>query len=141
VTSFAEEGDELYKQGQYDKAIGFYDKAIEIDPKNSELRNSRGLAICHLGLHIEALVTFEIALEIDPGFIDAWNNMGVVLFKLKRYDEAIRYFDKIIKMDPRGFLFTTFEGYFLKNVLCNHPIDIYFPLKRSHFWSFFDSFR
>ena len=74
MTLFAEEGNELYKQGQYDRAIRSYDKAIEIDPKNSELWNSRGLALCHLGRHIEALVTFEIALEIDPGSIDAWNN-------------------------------------------------------------------
>ena len=80
VTLFAEEGNELYKQGQYDRAIGSYDKALEIDPKNSDLWNSRGLALCHLGRHIEALVTFEI----DPGFVDAWNNKGVVLYKAKK---------------------------------------------------------
>jgi hypothetical protein len=49
--------------------------------------------------------------------------------------------DEAIHEALRGFLFTTFEGLFLKNVLWNHSIDIYCPLNRSFFWSFFDSFR
>ena len=54
VTLFAEEGNELYKQGQYDRAIGSYDKAIEIDPKNSELWNSIGLALMAMDRVAEA---------------------------------------------------------------------------------------
>ena len=83
LRSFAEEGNDQFQQGQYEKAIESYDKAIEIDPVNVELWNSRGLALADLGLHMEALVTFEIALEIDPDFIDARNNKGVVYINKK----------------------------------------------------------
>jgi len=36
LRSFAEEGNELFQQGQYEKAIGSYDRAVEIDPVNVE---------------------------------------------------------------------------------------------------------
>ena len=62
VTLFAEEGNELYKQGQYDKAIRSYDKAIGIDPNNSELWNCIGLAMMAMDRIAEA----EIAL-LKPG--------------------------------------------------------------------------
>jgi Flp pilus assembly protein TadD len=54
VTLFAEEGNELYKQGQYDKAIQSYDKAVEIDPNNSELWNRIGLALMAMDWIAEA---------------------------------------------------------------------------------------
>ena len=47
LISFAKDGNELYRQGQYDKAI-------EIDPKNPELWNSIGLALMAMDRVAEA---------------------------------------------------------------------------------------
>jgi tetratricopeptide (TPR) repeat protein len=77
ANSWLEEADELYKDGKFDEAIPFYDKAIEQDPDNSELWNRRGLALCCLGRHLEAIDSFDIALKIDPHYTDAQNNKVV----------------------------------------------------------------
>ena len=61
LISFAEECNELYRQGQYDKAIRSYDKGIEIDPKNSELWNSIGLALMAMDRIAEAEIAFAKA--------------------------------------------------------------------------------
>ena len=63
---WADEADYLYSQGEYDEAIGFYDRAIEAAPKNAQLWNSRGLALCHLGRYEDAIESFCRTLEIDP---------------------------------------------------------------------------
>ncbi len=68
---WADEADYLYSQGKYDEAIGFYDRAIKAAPKDAELWNSRGLALCHLGRYEEAIESFGKALEIDPEYVDA----------------------------------------------------------------------
>lgn len=41
----AEKGNELYKQGMFDEALELYDEAIQIDPKNTDLWNIRGLTL------------------------------------------------------------------------------------------------
>ena len=58
------EADELYKKGKYDEAIRFYDKAALDEPQNAELWNSRGLALCRLSRHIEAIESFDRALGL-----------------------------------------------------------------------------
>ena len=80
------EADYLYAQGKYDEAIGFYDRAIKASPKDAELWNSRGLALCHLGRYKEAIESFDKVLEIDPEAAEAWNNKGDASGKLGRYD-------------------------------------------------------
>jgi len=43
------------------------------------------------------------------------------------------YVNSNIIINNRGFLFTAFEGVFLRNAPSNHPLDIHFPLNRSIF--------
>ncbi len=45
----------------------------------------------------------------------------------------VYYFRFRIENSYRGFLFTAFDGAFLRNVLCKCDYDIHFPLNRSYF--------
>ena len=47
--------------GRYDEAVELYQKAIEIDPNDAGSWNNKGLALCRLGRHKEAIESFNMA--------------------------------------------------------------------------------
>ena len=56
-----------------------FDKAIEINPQNSNAWNNKGVALGNLNKYDEAMKAFDKAIEINPQDSDAWNNKGVAL--------------------------------------------------------------
>ena len=68
AVSLSEKADVLYQKGKFDEALSFYDKAIETNAKDPTLYNRRGLALCRLGRHEEAILSFDAALKIDPHY-------------------------------------------------------------------------
>ena len=66
VTMYHRLGDIYRKQGQYAKAAAMYDKASQLDPKNSALLSS--LAECQLksGNGAAAAMTYEQAIAMNP---------------------------------------------------------------------------
>jgi tetratricopeptide (TPR) repeat protein len=85
----------------HENAIGFYDKAIEINPYYSTPYNNKGHALYALGRYEEAIVYFDKVIEIDPQDASAYNHKGTALSDLGRNEEAIVYFDKAIEINPQ----------------------------------------
>ena len=75
--------------GQNDKAIAVSSQAIELDPKNSEPWNERGLAYDGLHLHNKAIADFNKAIELDPQNPAIWSNRGGSYKGLRQYDNAL----------------------------------------------------
>ena len=74
---------------KYEKAIECYDKALKINPNDTEALNNKGVALYRLGRHEEAIECYDRALEINPNDAEAWYNKGNVLYELRRYKEAV----------------------------------------------------
>ncbi|MFN7975249.1 MAG: tetratricopeptide repeat protein [Acidobacteriota bacterium] len=72
-------GDSASANKQWPEAIDSYQKYLAIDPGNSVVHNSIGLANLVLGRADEAETHFRRAVEINPQFADALNNLGLVL--------------------------------------------------------------
>ena len=53
---------------RYWESIADYSKAIELDPKNSDLYFSRGMSYEYLNQNEEALKNLKISLKLDPDF-------------------------------------------------------------------------
>ena len=53
---------------RYWESIADYSKAIELDPKNSDLYFGRGMSYEYLNQNEEALKNLKISLKIDPNF-------------------------------------------------------------------------
>jgi tetratricopeptide (TPR) repeat protein len=81
----------LSQLAKYDEAISCFDKAIEIDPKNTEAWNNEGQALSRLAKYDEAISCFDKAIEIDPNFADAWYNKSLATYMLGRSEEAEEY--------------------------------------------------
>jgi Tfp pilus assembly protein PilF len=54
-----DKANELYRLGVYEEAAEAYEKAIGLDPQNTDLWNSKGLALCCQGQLERAMECFE----------------------------------------------------------------------------------
>ena len=86
---------------EYHRAIKCFDKAIEIDPKNTFAYRGKGDALWRSRWHKEAIKCFDKAIEIDPKNAAVLNDKGTILLDLKEYNEAIECFDKAIEIEKR----------------------------------------
>ena len=75
-------GVELEESGKFEEAIESYDKAIELDPNDTDTWCSRGNALASLQLFQEAIKSYNRAIEIDPGNQWALNNKAHTLYQI-----------------------------------------------------------
>jgi tetratricopeptide (TPR) repeat protein len=61
AVNFFNEGLTLSKRGQYQEALVYYDRAIEIDPHDPDVFYNRGIALEKLGRYQEARESFNTA--------------------------------------------------------------------------------
>ena len=61
--------------GDYEGAIGCYDKALEHTPGIAEIHHNRAVALEHLDRQEEAVSEYQKAIEIDPNLIQAHINL------------------------------------------------------------------
>ena len=75
-------------EGEYDKAISCFTKALKARRKSPEAYCNRGIAYYEKGNYDRAIPDFEKAIELSPEFVDAYYNRAVVYYHKKEYDKA-----------------------------------------------------
>ncbi len=93
-------GQILFGQGRYEEALQSFDQSIQMNPKNAENWNYKGIVLMLTCNCFEAIRCFDVAIALDPLFAAAWNNRAVALYAMGRYDEAISACDMAIELDP-----------------------------------------
>ena len=89
-----------HQLGDYDSAIKYIRKAIELDADFAEAYNNLGNAIREKGFIDEAEIYYQKALQIDPTFAIAYNNLGNIYTEKKLCDRAMLLLKKAIQIDP-----------------------------------------
>lgn len=90
------------QQREYEKAIDYYDKALEFKPPLAKAYNNRGLAKFVLGDHQGAISDYSKAIKQNPRYADAYNNRGNAKNYLGDHQDAISDYDKAIKYNPQS---------------------------------------
>jgi len=90
----------LYKLGNYEEAIKFYNKALKIDSEDPTTLTRKGMALHGLGNYERAITYYDMALDIDPDKKRALYHKGNTLYEMGNHDEALTYFDKVLEIDP-----------------------------------------
>ncbi len=90
-----------YNEGEYEKAITDYDKAIELDKDYKWAYQNKSLALNKMGKNKEALETINQALKIDPGDAWAYSQRGKIYNDMKEYKKAVIDLDKAIDIDDK----------------------------------------
>ncbi|MGA8367656.1 MAG: tetratricopeptide repeat protein [Candidatus Acidiferrales bacterium] len=74
---------------QWDRAIEYDRKEIEIEPWSPVVYTALGEALQENGQTDESIATFREALQLEPGYVDASVNLAVTLAEQGNTDEAI----------------------------------------------------
>jgi tetratricopeptide (TPR) repeat protein len=82
--------------GEYDRALACFDRAVEFKPDLPEAWYIRGNALFNLGRYEEAIASYDKAVAIKPDYHQAWYNRGVALGNLGRLEEAIASYDQAV---------------------------------------------
>jgi tetratricopeptide (TPR) repeat protein len=96
------QGAELLKQGKVDEAVGPLLKAVELNPKDPNIRLNLAFAYDRQGRIEEAIVQYQKAVELNPQNSIAHNNLGILYERKGLYEEAIRELDKVAEIDSRS---------------------------------------
>jgi eukaryotic-like serine/threonine-protein kinase len=97
-----EQAVELEVSGRHEEAIDNCDRALKINPKNSDAWAYRGLSLEILGRYEESVDSYDHALKINPEYFNVWVNRGVSLGELGRYEEAIDSCDRALKINSES---------------------------------------
>lgn len=97
---FVAQGNDKYKQGNYEGAIEDYTQAIRLNSDDAEAYFKRGNAYAKLKNHQRAIEDYTQAIRIAPNSDGAYLNRGHAHFDLKDYQEAIEDYTQAIRLNP-----------------------------------------
>ena len=87
-------------QGNPDKAMADYTRALEINPRDFVTYSNLGMIYMDRADYDRAIFDFNQAIMIDAGYAGAFNNRGRVYDKKGDFDKAIADYSKAIKIKP-----------------------------------------
>ena len=100
AVSWAQKGDLLYSQGQYEQALDAYNTSVSMDPYNSIAWNKSGETQARLGDTADAIQSFGEATRLDPFFGTAWVNKGDELLIAGNATDALDAYNRAISINP-----------------------------------------
>ncbi len=90
-----------YRQGEKDKALTHYEKAVEIEPGNATyLKNLADFYHVEQGRTDDALRIYHRILADHPGDVETLLALGHVSIAVARLDDARTFFERAIASDP-----------------------------------------
>jgi len=93
-------GVELFKSGEYEKALKEFLNAQEKHPEDPDIPFFIGMAHLKLTQPEKAVPYFKGAIEKDPMDWDAYFQLGTALVALKKFDEALGCLEKLYWFQP-----------------------------------------
>ncbi|MGE5661743.1 MAG: tetratricopeptide repeat protein [Ignavibacteriales bacterium] len=89
-------------RGNYDKAMESCNRALQLDPDNSDAWTLKGGILRLSEKYEEAIKCYDKAIEIKPDDAHTWGSKAGALTNLRKYEEAIKCYDKAIECYNRA---------------------------------------
>lgn len=87
----------------FDRAIEYSLKAIELDPKIASAYNNVGVAYANGKKDYDkAIEYYRKAIELNPDYSTAYQNMGEAQFLSGALDDALTSYKKCLELDPQS---------------------------------------
>ena len=98
------------KLDKLDKAIGFFERAVEIDPQYALARSGLGKAFWlkykltkNSDWFDEAKTNFKLAIQNDERLVPGYISLGMIYRDTGRYEAAISEFQRALQIEPRSY--------------------------------------
>jgi tetratricopeptide (TPR) repeat protein len=85
-----------HRAGRFTEAIALYQRFLEIQPRNVEIRSNLGAALAHEGRYEEAITQYRQALAIDGARTPIRLNLAMALYKAFEIAEATRELEGVV---------------------------------------------
>jgi len=89
-----------YEDGNFEKAVGYFRRAVAAQPENSLAQYNLGCVLEEIGQLEEARRHLRQAVRLDPCYSDAHYNLAFVCEKLRAVPEAREHWQAYIHLDP-----------------------------------------
>ncbi len=93
-------GDGYFKDGQSQKALAAYNKALNINPNNASVYASRGTAYFSTGDYAAAAQDFMKVLEMRPYDVAGYAALASVMAAQGYYADALEVLNMALVLDP-----------------------------------------
>jgi protein O-mannosyl-transferase len=90
----------LAEQGQSEKAVGHYERALRFNPQSASIHTNLAIELFARGERAAAFEHYEKALAIEPEFFYAHLNLGKALLAVGKHDAAIAHLETALRMKP-----------------------------------------
>ncbi len=142
-----DKGKELLKNKKFNKALGYFNRAIKKDQDNGLAWSYKGSTLIFLNRYEEANKVFDKAIELDPSRADNWIGKCDALVRFQRtaflrvtanlvntrtYEEALRCCHEALKLEPNKWWIHTaqlheFYKHYREALECIEKALIYEP--------------
>lgn len=94
-------GDKALKNGEYQEALKYYDRAVYLDRNNTVAWTKKAAAEIYLQKFDAALKSLDEAINLDKKNADAWFNRGIIFDRRRKYEDALEYYNRALRYEPR----------------------------------------
>ncbi|WOK97365.1 tetratricopeptide repeat protein 33 [Canna indica] len=100
VDSFLSQGNRLAEDGKYHEALGKWEAALSMEPRNAVLHEQKAQALLEIGDSWNALKAATQATELKPSWCEAWVTLGRAQLNFGEPDSAIESFSRALEINP-----------------------------------------
>jgi tetratricopeptide (TPR) repeat protein len=99
-----EQGQSAHARGQLEKALEFYERAIQVKPEFPEAEFQRGNALVSLGRLPDARIAFERAIALRKNWSMPYSALGALLVRQGKDQEAEKFLRQSLQYDANNNL-------------------------------------
>jgi capsular polysaccharide biosynthesis protein/tetratricopeptide (TPR) repeat protein len=96
-------GNALAEYGGHESATAYYQKALQIQPKNGELYWRLGNCLVQQQRFSAAIAVYRMALTVEPALPQVYFELGRLLEKQGNCERAIDYYQKVLELQSHGY--------------------------------------
>ena len=97
---YVRRGREFYLAEKYASAVAAFSLALEADPNNASVYNSRGNALSGLKQYEKAIADYDRSISMDPSQAGAYFNRAFAYDDMGQYEKAIADYGDSIRLQP-----------------------------------------
>lgn len=107
---YAEKATLCRSKGEYEKALQYIDKLINIYPDSDGLWWEKGDSLEKIGNKKDALECYDMSIHLNPTNILYWISKGSILIDIGSFKGSIICFDRALEIDPANSITYNLKG-------------------------------